>query len=61
MFRDQTAHRAAALELERLSARLQSILHANPDIIIELDARKTYTWSNGAGIEFFGDDVLSHE
>jgi PAS domain S-box-containing protein len=41
--------------------RLKTILDAIPDIIVEVDANKIYTWSNKHGLEFFGDDVIGHE
>jgi two-component system, cell cycle sensor histidine kinase and response regulator CckA len=61
VFRDQSAERAANRELGRLSARHQAILAALPDIVMEVDDRKVYTWANPAGLAFFGDDVLGHE
>ena len=45
-------------ELQTLSARQKAILAAVPDIIMEVDSKKVYTWSNSAGLEFFGDDVV---
>ena len=44
-----------------MSARNQALLEAVPDIIMEVDANKVYTWANRAGIEFFGDDVIGKE
>jgi PAS domain S-box-containing protein len=44
-----------------LSLRYEAILAAVPDIIMEVDANKIYTWANQAGFEFFGDDVLGKE
>jgi len=43
--------------LERQSA----ILEAIPDIIMEVDTNKIYTWANSVGLEFFGDDVIGKE
>ncbi|OHD17058.1 MAG: hypothetical protein A2086_06145 [Spirochaetes bacterium GWD1_27_9] len=48
-------------ELQALSARQNAILTAVPDIIMEVDTNKVYTWSNSAGIEFFGKDVIGKE
>ncbi|MEI7673806.1 MAG: diguanylate cyclase [Deltaproteobacteria bacterium] len=31
---------------------------AVPEIIMEMDNNKVYTWGNSAGIEFFGEDVI---
>ncbi len=38
--------------------RMQALLAAVPDIIVEVDADQVYTWANSAGYEFFGDDLL---
>ena len=48
-------------EIRTLSTRNQALLEAVPDIIMEVDANKVYTWANHAGTEFFGADVISHE
>ena len=45
-------------ELQSISERQDAILTAVPDIIIETDANKVYTWSNSAGIEFFGENLV---
>jgi PAS domain S-box-containing protein len=47
--------------LRQLSARHAAILQEIPDIVMEVDADKVYTWANPSGLEFFGDDVLGHE
>jgi PAS domain S-box-containing protein len=48
-----------AVELHRaLSSRHEALLSAIPDIIMEVDINKIYTWTNQAGIEFFGEDVI---
>jgi PAS domain S-box-containing protein len=44
-----------------LSQRLEAILAAVPDIIMEVDENKVYTWANYAGKTFFGDDVIGKE
>jgi PAS domain S-box-containing protein len=36
-------------------------LAAIPDIVMEVDLNKVYTWANSAGIDFFGDDVIGKE
>jgi PAS domain S-box-containing protein len=61
VFRDQTRERAAEKELRGLMERQQAILAAVPDIIMEVDRDKVYTWANQTGQEFFGDDVIGHE
>ncbi len=48
-------------ELAAASERPQAILGAIPDIIMEVDADKIYTWANPTGIEFFGEDVIGRE
>jgi PAS domain S-box-containing protein len=48
-------------ELRALSLRQETLLYAIPDIIMEVDINKTYTWANQAGVEFFGDDVIGKE
>ncbi|PKN12225.1 MAG: hypothetical protein CVU69_08515 [Deltaproteobacteria bacterium HGW-Deltaproteobacteria-4] len=44
-----------------VSERQNAILAAVPDIIMEVDTSKVYTWANPAGLEFFGDDVVGKE
>lgn len=39
----------------------EAILAFIPDIVIEVDARKIYTWTNKAGYSFFGPDVIGKE
>ena len=41
-----------------IAARNEAILAAVPDIIVEVDDNKIYKWSNQAGYEFFGDDII---
>ncbi len=48
-------------ELRAMSARQEAILAAVPEIIMEVDNNKVYTWVNSVGREFFGDDVLGKE
>jgi PAS domain S-box-containing protein len=47
--------------LRVLFARQEALLAAVPDIIMEVDCNKMYTWANQAGIEFFGEDVIGRE
>lgn len=42
----------------KLSSRHEAILAAVPEIIMEVDNNKFYTWTNRAGLEFFGKDVV---
>lgn len=48
-------------ELHALVERYRAILAAVPDIIVEVDTRKIYTWANEAGKKFYGEDVIGHE
>jgi PAS domain S-box-containing protein len=41
--------------------RLEAVLAAIPDIIMEVDHNKVYTWANQQGLEFFGRDVVGKE
>jgi PAS domain S-box-containing protein len=60
--RQEIAERKRAEEnFKTLTFHQQSLIAAIPDIIMEVDADKRYTWANGPGIEFFGDDVLGKE
>jgi PAS domain S-box-containing protein len=59
--KDITERKLAEETLRQLQARHQAILMEIPDIIMEVDANKVYTWANPAGYEFFGDDVIGKE
>ena len=61
VFRDQTAERTAAAGMQALLSRQRTLLAAIPDIVMEVDANKVYTWANRAGIEFFGEDAIGRE
>ena len=58
---DITERKQAEEELNNLSMRQSAILDSVPDIIMEVNTNKIYTWANSAGIEFFGDDVIGKE
>ncbi|MGA3286088.1 MAG: PAS domain S-box protein, partial [Bacteroidota bacterium] len=58
---DINEHKRAEEELSALTIRQQAILAAVPDIIMEVDNNKIYTWVNKAGIDFFGKDVIGKE
>jgi PAS domain S-box-containing protein len=58
---DVTERREMEENIKKLSLRQQALLAAIPDIIMEVDTHKIYTWANKAGIEFFGDDVIGKE
>lgn len=53
--------RAGEEKLRALSLRQEAILAAVPEIIIEVDNNKVYTWANSPGREFFGEDVIGKE
>lgn len=66
VWRNQRAHyyraRLEASEaLRALSSRQEALLAAVPDIIMEVDRNKVYTWANRAGLDFFGEDVVGKE
>ena len=58
---DITERKRAEEELRTLSSRHEAILASVPDIIMEVDENKVYTWANRAGLEFFGDDAIGRE
>jgi PAS domain S-box-containing protein len=53
--------RAGEEKLRFLSSRQDAILAAVPEVIMEVDHNKVYTWANSVGIEFFGEDVIGKE
>ncbi|OGW26294.1 MAG: hypothetical protein A2X59_12490 [Nitrospirae bacterium GWC2_42_7] len=61
MFRDMTERRQTEIYIRDLLFRQDAILSAVPDIIMEVDNQKVYTWANKAGYEFFGEDVIGKE
>ena len=58
---DITELKQAEKYLRELSSRNEAILASIPDIIMEVDSNKIYTWANQAGIQFFGEDVIGKE
>ncbi len=48
-------------ELRAQSTRYKAMLSAVPDIIMEVNNDKVYTWANHAGLAFFGPDVIGKE
>lgn len=52
---------ASESQFRALSIRQEAILSAVPDILMEVDNNKIYTWANPAGIGFFGDEVIGKE
>jgi PAS domain S-box-containing protein len=58
---DITNRKKTEEAIRALSLRQEAILAAVPDIIMEVDTNKVYTWANKAGLDFFGEDVLGKE
>jgi PAS domain S-box-containing protein len=58
---DSISRMLAEHDLHALSSRNRAMLDAVPDIIMEVDNDKRYTWANKAGYAFFGDDVIGRE
>jgi PAS domain S-box-containing protein len=58
---DITDRKRAEEALQTLLSRQEAIFSAVPDIIMEVDNSKIYSWANQAGLEFFGEDVLGKE
>jgi len=59
--RDITQRKQAENAFRKLSLRQEAILAAVPEIIMEVDKNKIYTWANRPGLEFFGKDVIGKE
>lgn len=57
-FSDITERNRTEEALRDLSIRQEAILAAVPDILMEVDQDKVYTWANRSGLEFFGRDVI---
>jgi PAS domain S-box-containing protein len=55
---DVTERKKAEEELRALDLRHEALLAAIPEIVMEVDQNKVYTWANSAGKEFFGGDVI---
>ncbi|MFZ5994467.1 MAG: PAS domain-containing hybrid sensor histidine kinase/response regulator [Thermodesulfobacteriota bacterium] len=56
-----TERKRAEEALRTLSGRQKAMLAAIPDIIMEVDADRVYTWANKAGFGFFGKDVIGKD
>ncbi|OVE73385.1 hypothetical protein BVX94_04040 [bacterium B17] len=44
-----------------VSSRLNILSSEDPDIVMEVDNNRVYTWANDMGFDFFGDDVIGKE
>jgi len=58
---DITERKQSEEALRSLSSRQEAILTSVPDIIMETDTNKVYTWANKAGLEFFGENVIGKD
>jgi PAS domain S-box-containing protein len=59
--REVEVRRVAEEAVREFTRRNEAILAAVPDIVMEVDIHKVYTWTNPAGYDFFGEDVLGKE
>jgi two-component system cell cycle sensor histidine kinase/response regulator CckA len=55
---DITDRKKAEESLREISSRNEALLESVPDIIMEVDNNRVYTWANKEGYEFFGGDVI---
>jgi PAS domain S-box-containing protein len=55
---DITERKQIEEQIANLALRQDAILSAVPDIIMEVDNNKKYTWANHSGYEFFGNEVI---
>jgi PAS domain S-box-containing protein len=60
-FQDITERKLADHKFKELMTKHKTFIDTVPDIIMEVDRNKVYTWANKAGYEFFGDDVIGKE
>jgi PAS domain S-box-containing protein len=58
---DITERKQAEEALRALATRHAALLSAIPEIVMEVDKDKVYTWANRAGEEFFGEGVIGKE
>jgi len=58
---DITERKQSEEALRALALRHEALLSAIPEIIMEVDKNKVYTWANPAGKEFFGEGVIGQE
>lgn len=59
--KDISARKKAEREIYSLTNKQRTILQAIPDIIMEVNNQKKYTWANQPGKDFFGEDVVGKE
>lgn len=58
---DITEQKRSEEALNKITIRQEAILASIPDILMEVNVHKVYTWANPAGIQFFGEDVIGHK
>jgi PAS domain S-box-containing protein len=58
---DITERKKAEVALRALTRRQETLLAAVPEIVMEVNTQKVYTWTNQAGLDFFGADVIGRE
>lgn len=58
---DITEQKKARDAFRKLFIQNEAILDSVPDIIMQVDMDKRYTWANKNGIAFFGEDVIGQE
>jgi PAS domain S-box-containing protein len=58
---DITERKQIEEQIANLALRQDAILSAVPDIIMEVDNNKKYTWANHSGYEFFGGEVIGKD
>jgi PAS domain S-box-containing protein len=58
---DITERKRVENNMAALTLRQEAILAATPNIMMEVDHNKIYTWANPAGLHFFGEDVIGRE
>ena len=55
---DITERKKSEENIKKLSLHQQALISAIPDIVMEVDINKVYTWANKPGMAFFGEDVI---
>ena len=58
---DITERKRVEESLQALFSRQEAILDTLPEIIMEVDNNRVYTWANKPGMDFFGEDVIGKE
>jgi len=58
---DITGRKRVEEALQTLFSRQEAILDTLPEIIMEVNNNKVYTWANKPGMDFFGEDVIGKE